>query len=176
MKRADLRELDPGVPDGDYLLSVVGGVMALEGYVPPTGGGGGGGSGSLEYKAHNPSTREDYATSSTSVADVDATDLAVTFTVPASGAVAVILAALGGVTASNMLWLLREGTTEVPGSRVQMSTVGNLRLCTGPIIITGLTPDAVLTWKWAWLMGGAGTGRIYAGGNAGQATMDVQAR
>jgi len=130
----------------------------------------------LASAGYSPGTLASYVASAT-VADLDATNLAVTFTVPASGKVRVTFTALTVHSNSDHYWLVRAGTTEVTGSRARMQagvagSAGQLLRAHHQVVITGLTPAAVLTWKWGqYLAGGSAT--TYAGGNLGQALLEV---
>jgi hypothetical protein len=98
-------------------------------------------------------------------ADFDATNLAITFTAPPSGAVIVHLTSGSGSTASSSIWGLRESTTQR----------GNLQYIHGAVIqrghariyVSGLTPGNSYTYKWAGKNSGAGTSSLYTGGNGG---------
>lgn len=91
-------------------------------------------------------------------ADVDATNLAITFTAPASGAVRVTLI---GPSYVDTFWSLRSGTTNIVGSERFVGGVTNARL-TVPINIVGLTPGTSYTYKWAYRSGG-GTPKLNYG-------------
>jgi hypothetical protein len=137
--------------------------------------------GIIGYKAYNPGTLASYTTTATTATDVDATNLAVTFVAPPSGAVKVNFNALAGISSTNgqLYWGVNEGATSVIDKQVDglNSTSVNLSL-TASVVVTGLTPGSVHTYKWSWrvVTGGASpTGRMYAGDVAGQAIMDVQA-
>lgn len=150
----------------------------------PTGGGGGG---IIAYKEHNPASATSYTSGTAGPTDVDATNLAITFTVPTSGIVVVILEALTRVsnTSTQAMWSLRSGTTNIVGSnRTVLSQAGStesFRIRTA-IRVAGLTPGASLTYKWAYRSSTA-TSNIYCGTEAsdefagsfdyGPATMEV---
>jgi hypothetical protein len=139
------------------------------------------GGGLLATTVYNPGSLASYTTTSTTSADVDATNLAVTFVAPPSGKVIVRLSALGGISGANgqMYWGLRSGTTDLLDSQVDglNSTQTNMMVSV-PLQISGLTPGTTYTYKWSWrvvLAGSTPTGRIFAGSGAGQAIMEVQA-
>lgn len=115
----------------------------------------------------------------TSVADIDATNLKVTFTAPDSGAVLVRLTctAYPTGTTGELYWGLREGGALVAG----MAEVGSGRpfiasqVIAKTFLIDGLSPGSVHTYKWAakhvtddWFV-------RYGGGDLdfGGATMEV---
>lgn len=117
---------------------------------------GGAGTGILAYCTYAPSFNQ-YSTTSGTAADVDSTNLKVTFTAPPSGSVMVHMNAYcqmyGSVTAGD--WLLRDGSTTVTGSQRQMaydaSTAATFSTLNYQNIITGLTAGTSYTWKWGWL-------------------------
>jgi hypothetical protein len=136
--------------------------------------------GMIAYKRHNPSTREDYSLSGTTFADIDATDLAVAFTVPPSGAVIVYFAAFAGINTNgtHLDWNLRSGSSDLAGTEIRIGTGdsdgGPGGRLLGQARISGLTPGDSLTYKWGYrLQGTAGSAAMAAGGGAGPALMEV---
>lgn len=126
----------------------------------------------LAVNAYNPGSLATYSTTSTTSVDVDATNMAVTFTVPASGNVLIRLSALTLASTTQVCWQLRQSTTVVSSdNQISGATVGIY--LSSPFRITGLTPAASLTYKWGYRVSGAATGYIYAGGVAGVAMMEV---
>lgn len=96
-------------------------------------------------KGSNPST-----TSST-FADIDATNLAVTFTAPASGSVLIIWSGIVGIDTANSTyaWNVRDASGDVAGTSITVEygtpvASGVTRMC----VKTGLTPGQSYTWKW----------------------------
>lgn len=92
--------------------------------------------------------------SATATNDADATNLAVSFTVPASGKVRVILEGTVNMTQASgyIYWSLRNGTTDVVGSERHAGALGiaSARMRNHlAISISGLTPGASITYKWA---------------------------
>lgn len=147
------------------------------------GGGGSGGGGVLASKLYNPSTDTVYNTTSSTMVDIDATNLAVTFTAPASGAVIVTLSGLASMNATGSIyyWGLRDAAGLIPDSTLEMyyNTILPFRL-TGQTKITGLTPGNSYTWKWAWMRAvGTATLNLSAGKqsatSAGPAMIRVEA-
>jgi hypothetical protein len=140
---------------------------------------GGSASGVLAYTSYNPGTLSSYTTTSTTVSDVDATNLAVTFTAPTSGKVLVTLSGVGGASGTandNSLWALRESTTTIAGPSNAHAGNGSANSnLTMSFVITGLTGGSSYTYKWAWKSSvGTNTARLYAGTGI-QAVMTVTA-
>lgn len=141
-----------------------------------TGGGGASDGGLLAYTAYDPGTLANYTTTSTTFVDVNATNLAVTFTAPSSGKVLVRLTATCQISGSGatMDWSLRTGTTDL-ATNFRVAATVNVEARSVPLIITGLTPGTSYTYKWSYRRtAAAGTNvTIYAGAGAGAATMEV---
>lgn len=105
---------------------------------------------------HQNNAAHTYTTTSSTFADVDATNMAVTFTAPASGNVLVRLTAYSDLAATNSAfgrWGLREGSTDlgVGGSvarGVSPSQTFN-GICSIAIVVTGLSAGSH-TYKWSW--------------------------
>lgn len=116
-----------------------------------------------------------YTTTSTSLVDVDATNLSVTFTVPASGAVLVVLSAAcrepGG---NNVFFGLRVASSDVAGSTTNVTANAGMTRPYVAIKVTGLTPGASVTYKFAFRCD-AGTAAIWTGPTRGKAVMEVYA-
>lgn len=129
--------------------------------------------------SYKPGTETDTSTTNTTATDVDATNLVVTFTVPASGSVLVRLSALchGASNGIYNIWSLREGSGNVAGSDMGggvISTASQGR--TRTVKITGLTPGESKTWKWAQrTSNGANSVTTRCGDIAGPAVMEVWA-
>lgn len=135
--------------------------------------------GLLAVVSYNPVGDTTVAPSDNLSADVDATNLAVAFTVPASGKVLVTLSGLVIMQPTNELqWLLREGSSDISGALAMVGggVDANLR-ATVSFYVTGLTPGASKTYKWGQkvVTGVAGIPGTRYGGKYGQATMTVQA-
>jgi hypothetical protein len=135
------------------------------GVATEVGASGGGGSAStvLAVKEHTASAL--YNTHSTFDADMDATNLVVTFTAPASGKVMVELSGILEVTGSSPgAWSLRSGTSTIKACMVGTG----YRYATASFYITGLTPGDSYTYKWGYYrIGSTGEVRLYTGGNGG---------
>jgi hypothetical protein len=130
----------------------------------------------IARKIHNPGTLETWTTTSTSSADVDATDAVVEFTVPTTGAVEVEVSALMRHSGGFGVLSLREGSSDVAGTSVRWgmpSTNAQLR-STVKFHVEGLTPGDVKTWKLGFKVT-AGTFDIFAGSaDIGQFIMAVK--
>lgn len=150
------------------------------GAVAEVGTGGGSSSGGLlATHSYNPATTASVAASTTALADVDATNMAITFTVPASGQVLVRLTgyAVVGGSSTSIGWGLREGTTEVANKGILYTYSGSGEgAYTAAFVISGLTPGAQKTYKWAHRRP-TGTNAVYtqAGGWQGPAVMEAWA-
>ncbi len=173
-----------GVPVGGTDGQVLTKASATDGDVvweTPAAGGGGGSSVPLAVAYHNPGTLYSFTHSGgATTGDVDATNLAATFTVPASGKVMVRMAASMAIAAlsATAALVLRQGTTDVQTQRTGGLTGSTNSQVRGHAIfyVTGLTPGASVTYK----MGvnrpdGSGNVIVYAGGNVGAAYVIVDA-
>lgn len=145
------------------------------------------GGGLLAYAAYAPTAANFYTlTSNAGTADVDATNLAVTFTAPASGAVLVTLQGLcGGGSGAIVYWSLRSGSTNIAGTERRVVEAGSFRVfALARMRVSGLTAGTSYTYKWAG-RSTAGNGQMYYGGstnefsttgsNYGPLTMEVVA-
>ncbi len=108
----------------------------------------------LASKYYKPATQQNPSTASTTLVDVDATNLAVTFTAPASGKVIVRLQAGCYNTGNYGQFGVREGTTNIAVGRV------NANNAAGPtavrsFLITGISAGSH-TYKFAFSAGGSG--------------------
>lgn len=143
-----------------------------------------GGGGFLARLSYNPASQTVKSTTSTSASlvDVDATNLAITFTAPASGDVLVVLSAFADVSGTGWdfyQWGLREGTTKVAeGTVMRANTQAAL---SRRFLITGLTAGNSYTYKWAYALltnPSAASARIIVGQASqpfGPAIMEVHA-
>lgn len=132
----------------------------------------------LAVKSYSPGSTTTVPTSSTSLVDVDATNLAVSFVVPDSGSVLVRLSAVCFVntTGGYLVWGLREGSSNVSGSQLGAGfTSAWAAPYSRPVRISGLTPGAAHTWKWAQRAGTISEGTVNTryGGESGPAVMEV---
>jgi len=134
----------------------------------------------LAYKAH---TAGDETTGGTSLADVDATNAAVTFTAPASSNVLVRLSASAGssVTASAyMSWGLREGSSDIAGAVGESiadrtpatAAQAPYRALSMVFVLVGISAGSH-TYKWSHACS-SGTGNMKANANS-PAVMEVWA-
>lgn len=137
-------------------------------------GGSGGGSSILASMSYNPATAQVLAVPTTE-ADIDAANLAVTFTAPSTGNVIVPcgILAIGSSTQSASL-TLRNGTTQLGIKRV---VLGGIQVWVNPEFkVTGLTPGNSYTFKMGGVATGAGCSWGYGGTSGtilGAATMIV---
>jgi hypothetical protein len=185
-----------GSLDLDAILALSGGqdiADALTGAASPNAGnvyatmadtGGGGSAALLGLKVYPPlggsSVATDYPVSSqATLIDVDATNLAVTFTAPASGNVLVRLTAYCYVnaTGARLDWGVREGSTNV-APRALAVTSSTVEVCVSrAFLITGLSAGSH-TFKWAFSCTSASGGSIRVSdtaGDYGQGAMEVWA-
>lgn len=128
--------------------------------------GGGGSTVLLAVKQHRPTTTASYSTTSTTFADLDATNLAVTFTAPASGQVLVRLNAYAATGASTGLdWNLRDSSGDIANTGTATFSGASIEFRrTVTMVISGLTPGASYTWKWGQRReSGTGGATTYAG-------------
>lgn len=138
----------------------------------------GGGVGLIGLTSYNPGTQQIVTTTSSSMADVDATNLVVAFTAPPSGKVLVRLTgyAIGAAT-TGLSWALREATTDLTPGASLVYGVADQRFAVA-LLLTGLTAGAH-SYKWAHSRtSGAGTVSTRYGGTidqAGPAVMEVWA-
>ena len=136
----------PGAANGVATLGADGLVPAAQ--LPPSGSSGGGVLAGVQHLLAS-----DVSTTSSTGTDLDATNLAVTFTVPASGSVWVELEAFGHSGGNNTLdFLLREGASAVAGTERAASygsTSSTPERFHITLLVTGLTPAASHTWKFA---------------------------
>lgn len=154
--------------DGDVLTVTAGAV----GWAAPAAGAASGLLGVKKVKAGT--NVASYTTTSTSDVDVDSTNLAITFTAPASGAVIVRLSALCAMSAAGNVthWTVRESTSTVEdATRVTEATEFVRRHVT--FYIDSISAGSH-TYKWGWYRdAGSGTCNIYTGPAYGQAVMEI---
>lgn len=105
----------------------------------------------LALLAYAPGSETTYTTTDTTVADLDATNLAIAFTAPDSGNVIVRLSAMVEAAAANRcFWALREGSSTIATQFVWRAANSTpYARITAEIPITGLTPGSSHTYKWA---------------------------
>lgn len=135
----------------------------------------GGGTGLIGFKNYRPGAdAASYNTTSTSSVDVDATNLAVSFTAPPSGRVLVRLCGSKYASVGDQaFWSVREASANVAEQYV--SSVGtNIHHISVPFYVSGLTPGAALTYKWGWRIA-SGTQYLYGGPTMGAFVIEVWA-
>jgi hypothetical protein len=128
-------------------------------------------------------TGGDQSIVSATLADLP-TNIAVTFTVPASGKVIVRLAATAGATTAPTAgayqsWGIRESTSIIAGGvgdsiavRQPTAAAETMQSCVKEFYFTGLTPGASLTYKWA-AANSVGTGSTFKASTNSPAIMTV---
>ncbi len=120
---------------------------------------GGSGTGLLAIAQYGPSSQANKATTNTSgLDDVDATNLAVTFTAPASGKVLIRLESAGYSNAGNggwAQWGVKEGSTVIANNRQAFQSIGGTKHSVS-YLKTGLTPGNSYTYKMAFGCGANG--------------------
>lgn len=106
--------------------------------------------------SYNPNPAVLVTNSTTTAADVDATNLAVTFIAPTSGRVIVRMSAAAIQSgASATVWCLRDTSgTVIPGSRLQVTGDTSWSRPFYFIHISGLSPNVSYTWRWAFFITG----------------------
>jgi len=142
-------------------------------------GGGGGGSSTLGRTFYNGSLLSPTTTSGTS-ADIDATNLAVTFDAPTSGDVWFEADILIQTDVGDYVdFTVREGSSDVAGTQTRMaggSSTAEHYFVHYKVLITGLTPGSTHTYKLGWLRAaGSGSVTAYAGSGVGPASLEVRA-
>lgn len=136
--------------------------------------GGSSSGGILAYTEYNPATMTAMSSTSTTSVDVDATNLAVTFTAPASGRVLVRFTALGGVTGgAGAEWQVREATA-VLKTRYMVTGAADFA-GVAAFVVSGLAAGSVHTYKWGYSTTAGSTVKVTAGGVAGPAVMEIHA-
>jgi len=128
----------------------------------------------LGLKQYAPGSNSTYSISSATVTDVDATNLAVTFTAPSTGNILVRLSALMSPSgAQDVGWAVRDGSTTVKTIYVTDAITGAVRYHAS-FAVTGLTPGNSYTYKFAWYRAVTGTWTMYVGPDR-QAVMEIWA-
>lgn len=109
-----------------------------------------------------------YTNSSATPADVDATNLAVTFTVPRSGQVIVRLN--GFASGAAQYWGVRQGSSDVSDYHVEV--LGGAGV-TRTFLIDGLSSGDSVTLKWGWASPTAVNTFLNYGSTYGELFMEV---
>lgn len=136
--------------------------------------------GPLAVTSYRPATGVSTAATTTSAVAVDATNLTVTFTVPASGRVLVGLNSYVYTGTNTALsWCLMQGASAIAGDVgiVSYDTSDQYLRATKRGLIAGLTPGATVTLTWGHLrpFGTANAETRYGGDSHGEAFMEVWA-
>lgn len=142
----------------------------------------------LARVSYNPSVLTLVSTTSTTLVDMDATNLVITFVAPNSGKVRIALYGLAFILVTSgthaIYWGLREGSGVVSKSRWQLLADGfidnNIQFrASYAAPFEGLTPGKQYTWKWAQAVSSGGTASLGYGatgedeGLYGPAVMEV---
>lgn len=144
--------------------------------------------GPLGLTSYNP-TLTDTSVTSTTGADLDATNLTVTFVVPASGRVLIGLSAtaFSSTGAVALMFLLRDTSgNNIAGTKRQVTPASGTTGLQLPVhhrfVLSSLTPGATVTYRWGVMLTGAGTGHVRYGDDGaatgqeyGPAVMEVWA-
>jgi hypothetical protein len=158
----------PGTPDGTKFLRDDGTWAAASG-----------GGGLLARTSYNPTTNVSIATTSTALVDVDATNLAVTFTAISSEVDVIVDAGVMHDTAAGYAaWGLRGGAVDVAEPRYVLYAASTATVQTRvrtAMRAKGLTVGNSYTFKLAH-RATAGAARVIAGPDSGPAIMEVYAR
>lgn len=119
--------------------------------------------GALGFRAYRAPSAENKITSSTSLVEVDAANLAVSFTAPSSGAVEVVVeaSARSDVAGSVYHWGLLEGAAVVADRHLVTQNTAHAHTSVR-FFVTGLTPGSTHTYKWAHCVS-SNTGRMTTG-------------
>lgn len=146
-------------------ISVGAGLSLAAGVLNIATGGGGVPAVLLGYVSYSPVADTPFTIASATLADVDATNLKVTFSVPASGQVLVRLTAYAntGTAGQDYWWSLREDSTDIAGAGGAVTAATGNSTVTVAFVISGLTPDDSHTWKWSHARATSGTARMFAG-------------
>lgn len=120
----------------------------------------------LAIKSYKPAANTTISTTSTTLTALDTTNLAVTFTVPASGNVICKLNCYADISTNAQFytWGLLDGSAAL----VSGVAIGPVRIADGgphcgSMYISGLTPGASVTFRWAHAVTGGATGRVIIG-------------
>jgi hypothetical protein len=115
--------------------------------------------GLLARSSYSPASLTTYNTT-TSLADIDATNMAVTFTAPPSGTVEVELDAMTSGGSVRHTWGLREGTADLVWQGI--SNDASVGRKVAKFVVSGMTPGSSHTFKWSQL-GASTAAATYAG-------------
>lgn len=114
-----------------------------------------------------------FTSTSTTLVDVDATNLSVTFTVPPSGKVVVRMSGLCREAGGNNVYLgVRSGSSTVSGTEATGMSGASFSRPNYQVEVSGLTPGDSLTYKMAYRCD-AGTAAIWTGPTRGKAWIQI---
>lgn len=131
--------------------------------------------GLLAIKSYNPTTGVVLQTT-TSFADIDATNVAITFMVPSSGAVTVQFDVDGYANGSSMNYRLAEGGVAVEGTETEIlySSAANTVRLSYKVLITGLTPGVSKTYTLQHKGNSTASATRYGGASNGPVVVEVR--
>lgn len=137
--------------------------------------GGGGGGGLLAVVQYRPGSATDVPTTGTTLTAVDATNLSVTFTAPASGKVLVRLSSTGyaNATTSHLMWGVLDSGGAVVYAASYVTQSASQQAHHRSFLVTGLTASASYTYRFAHARSAATNGSTRYGGNDGPAVIEV---
>lgn len=169
---------EPGFETDTNKLKIGDGVTAWTGLVyfaPPVTGGSADGGATLARTAYNPAAVTTFSVTTVAFADVDAVNLAVTFTFPASGKVVLILEGIADASAAGnqTQWNARDAAGDIAntGRTVTRVSSSSGHRITTRIPLAGVA-GSTKTVKWGHSTN-TGTGRLLCGSNYGPAVMTV---
>lgn len=141
----------------------------------------------LAETRYDPATIATYSATATTFADLDATNMAVTFTAVGTEVLVTLEALVHCEDGGTILqWNLRDAAGDLAGTDHRMfggagsggtADVADQKRVHLEHRVTGLTAGTAYTWKWGFAReaaAGGGTCRTYAGGVAGPAIMRVE--
>lgn len=127
----------------------------------------------LATKAHAGGSDTAYVVTSTSFADIDATNLVVTFTAPASGNVLVRLCGRAAMDVSALsYWNLRNASGDIAATSGLVTSGTTVSTQSWATVVTGLTPSTSYTWKWGAKVASSQLSH-YHGPNWGKLVMEI---
>ncbi len=130
--------------------------------------------GLLAVKSYSPASDTDTTTASTTLVDLDAANLIVSFTAPPSGAVLVRLSGTGWMssTSFNQRWGIRDASAIIAGP-ANVINANSVSYASPVFRVTGLVPGTTYTYRWAWATEGGTAHFRYGAPTYGPAVMEV---
>jgi hypothetical protein len=121
--------------------------------------------GGILAETYYTASENSYSTSSSTFADVDATNLTISFTAPCSGKVLVRLISYAESSTAGTgqyKWRLYDGSNQI--GNIQMATKTETGTSIEAYVYkTGLSAGASYTWKWQHAQTASGTGKAIVG-------------